>query len=117
MFSHRQLVLVLPNDGTNGVPVRLYVTQEEVVIHAGLAGRLTLPREHGDEDEHVAEVVSAIINGGAVEQFFANSAGDLSSALSVQADWGSHADQVSKRAVASWSIPAWVASDGSHRTT
>lgn len=104
----RIVILIVPEKGMSGVPIYLHLADGEAVIRTGLAGRLALGWGGADDDEHICDVVAAIVAGAAVEYCIVDDRGDLNGYLAVRGTWGEYVPGASSRSHLDWQLPQWA---------
>lgn len=78
--------LLLPPEGSSGSPILLTVVRDEARLQAGTGARLSLGGAQPGDEGRVAEVVGAIIDGGAVEHAVRGLDGEYIMRLEVRGD-------------------------------
>lgn len=78
--------LLLPPDGSAGSPILLSVVRDVARLQAGTGARLSLSGAQPGDEERVAEVVGAIIDGGAAEHAIPGLDGEYVLRLEVRGD-------------------------------
>ncbi|MEV5002964.1 hypothetical protein [Nocardioides sp. LML1-1-1.1] len=106
--SPRIVILIVPAKGTGGVPIYLHLAGGEAIIRTGLAGRLALAWGGTDDDEHICDVVAAIVAGDAVEYCVVDDRGDLHGYLAVRGTWGEYVPGAASHSHLHWRLPQWA---------